>query len=140
MHGFFSFKSALPTEARAQGGARNLVKYQRILGHPCRAGACRNLVKHQRILGIPQISLSAILLQFCCNFAAILLQFCCNFASVLDALSSALDALSSALDALSSALDALPRRAIKRPRRDDEKSTITALVRWCKGTYCGVSR
>ena len=64
-------------EARAQfrGGARNLVKYQRILGHPCRAGPCRNLVKHQRILGIPQISLS--------NFAAILLQFYCNFTAIL---------------------------------------------------------
>ena len=34
---------------------RNLVKHQRILGHPCRA-VYRNLVKHQRILGIPNLS------------------------------------------------------------------------------------
>ena len=67
------------SRVRAEPHARaspNLVKYQRILGHPCRAGAMpepseapthfgqpravraayRNLVKHQRILGIPNLS------------------------------------------------------------------------------------
>ena len=66
-----------PSRVRAaKARTPNLVKYQRILGHPCRAGAMpepseapthfgqpravraayRNLVKHQRILGIPNLS------------------------------------------------------------------------------------
>ena len=74
-----------PSRVRAdKARTPNLVKYQRILGHPVPRRDTPNLVKHQRILGIPK-----------------------SLSSAPDALTSAPDALTSAPDALTSALDAL---------------------------------
>ena len=74
-----------PSRVRAaKARTPNLVKYQRILGHPVPRRDTPNLVKHQRILGIPK-----------------------SLSSAPDALTSAPDALTSAPDVLSSAPDVL---------------------------------